>query len=119
MEKIHDIIKPSVDGLTNVFDNDNIENNQNSYCENELEDNNTQGNTVPVEYLFEEIPSSDTEDSVLKYVNTIQETPEISQYTESFPALASIKKRKLDDMKIDIFNKNTAFKQNGQKNKQH
>ncbi|XP_024882792.1 putative uncharacterized protein DDB_G0289009 isoform X2 [Temnothorax curvispinosus] len=118
MEKIHIIIKPSVDGLTNEFDNDNIENNQNSYCENELEDNNddsnTQGNTtVPLENLFEEIPSSDAEDS---YVGTTQETPE---YTESFPALASIKKRKLDDMKRDMSNKNMPFKQSGQKNKQH
>lgn len=50
-----------------------LENNQNSYCENELEDNNdnsnTQGNTVPLENLFEEIPSSDAEDSVLKVYN--------------------------------------------------
>ncbi|XP_077270914.1 uncharacterized protein LOC143902082 [Temnothorax americanus] len=117
MEKIYIIIKPSVDGLTNEFDNDNIENNQNSYCKNELKDNNddsnTQGNTtVPLENLFEEIPSSDAEDSVLKYVCTTQET---SEYTKSFPALASIKKRKLDDMKRDMSNKNMPFKQSGQK----
>lgn len=50
-----------------------LENNQNSYCENELEDNNdnsnTQGNTVLLENLFDEIPSSDAEDSVLKVNN--------------------------------------------------
>ncbi|CAL1685153.1 unnamed protein product [Lasius platythorax] len=119
MEKIYNIIKPSVDGLTNAFDNDNIENNQDSYCENgnDMETSNNNSNTTMVDYLFDETCSSDTEDCVLKYVNTTQETPEFAE--SSFPGTASIKKKQLYRTKKDTFDENMSFKQNSQKNKQH